>query len=353
MAEMYYRNLSLQHLKSQNQQMIILPRCITRTLLSLAVYVSTFFAPRALALAENQPVGTPGSQTSRTQLSCVSTKLQLGEVTVGQTSDKLITITNSGGTRLLVLSAVSTGAEFGLNGVDLPLTLAAGESFTFRVTFAPQRTGPVDGSISIVSDAPKQSLTIQLAGAGRAAGQLQVTLPAIDFRGASAGSTGTQTGQLTASGADVTVSSATISSENFQLGGLSLPVTIPAGHSVPFTITSSLRGSSSSSAILSFASDAKNSLAEQAVTVRTVDLVLHNVQLSWKASTSKHILGYNIYRGNRSGGPYKKINGALDPNLKFTDLTVASGHKYYYVATVVNWRKRESVHSKQIKVVIP
>ena len=333
--------------------MIILPRCITRTLLSLVVCVSTFIAPRALALAEKQPVGTPGSQTSRTQLSCVATKLQLGEVAVGQTSDKLMTITNSGGTRLTVLSAVSTGTEFSLNGLDLPLTLAAGESFTFRVTFAPQKSGTVDGSISIVSDAPKQTLTIQLAGTGRAAGQLHVTLPAIDFGDASAGSTGTQTGQLTASGANVTVSSATISNENFRLGRLSLPFTIPAGHSAPFTVTFVPRDSSTSSAIISFGSDAKNSSTEEAVAVRVLRPAQHKVQLSWKASTSKHIVGYNVYRGNRSGGPYKKINGALDPNTKFTDLTVTAGLKYYYVATAVNWRKRESVHSKQIQIVIP
>jgi fibronectin type 3 domain-containing protein len=63
-----------------------------------------------------------------------------------------------------------------------------------------------------------------------------------------------------------------------------------------------------------------------------------------------------VYRGNRSGGPYKKINGVLDPNTRFTDLTVSAGHKYYYVATAVNLRrrrKRESTHSKQIQVVIP
>jgi len=79
--------------------MMILPQFISRTLLSLAVCVSTFSAPRAFALAENQPVGTPGSHTVRTQLTCVASKLLLGEVAVGQTSDKLMTITNSGGNR--------------------------------------------------------------------------------------------------------------------------------------------------------------------------------------------------------------------------------------------------------------
>jgi hypothetical protein len=351
---MYYRDLPPQRIDPQNLRMLLLPQCISRTLFSLAVCVSTFFfAPRALALAENLPVGAPVSHTARTQLRCVPTRLQLGEIAVGQTSDKLMTITNSGRTRLVVLSAASTGTEFGLNELDLPLTLAAGESFTFRVTFAPQTSGPADGSISIVSGAPRQTLTIHLAGTGRAAGRLEVNPRAIDFGDASVGSAATQTGQLTASGASVTVSSATIGSQNFQLGGLSLPVTIPAGQSVPFTVTFVRGNSSGSSTTLSFASDADESPSEEAVTVRVARPAQHRVQLSWKASTSKHILGYNVYRGNRSGGPYKKINDVIDPNTKFTDQTVAASHTYYYVATAVNSRKRESVHSKQIRVVVP
>jgi hypothetical protein len=331
--------------------MSFLPRITYWIFVSLA-FVSVF-APPELALAENQPVGTPSSATARTQLTCAATKLELGEVVVGQTRDRFITITNSGRTPITVLSAASTGTEFGLNGLDLPLTLAAGESFTFDVSFAPQKSGRVDGSISIVSEAPNQTLTMQLSGTGRATGQLQITPATIDFGDASVGSTGTQNVQLTATGADVTVSSATISSESFQLGGPALPFTIPAGHSAPVTVTFVPHESDSSSAILSFKSDASNSPNEQVVTLRIVGPVQHEVQLTWKASTSKHILGYNIYRGNRSGGPYTKINDVLDPNTGFTDLTVSAGHKYYYVATAVNWKKRESVHSKQIQVVIP
>lgn len=310
-------------------------------------------APSELALAENQSARTPTSRTARAQLTCVATELHLGEVAVGQRRDRLITITNSGRTRLIVLSADLAGTEFRLNGLDLPLTLAAGESFTFGVTFTPQKSGRVDGSISIVSEAPNQTLTIQLSGTGRTTGQLQVTPATIDFGDVSVGSTGSQNVQLTARGADVTISSATASSTNFQLGGPVLPFTIPADHSVPFALTFVPDGSNSPSTVLSFVSDASNPPNEQIVTLRIVGPVQHKVQLSWKASNSKHILGYNIYRGNRSGGPYKKINDVLDPNSRFTDLRVNAGNKYYYVATAVNWTKRESAHSKQIQVVIP
>jgi hypothetical protein len=316
------------------------------------VFVSVFASAR-LALAENQPAGTSSSATARTQLTCAATKLELGEVAIGQTRDRFITITNSGTARLIVLSAASTGSEFGLNGLDLPLALAAGESFTFGITFAPRKSGRVDGSISIVSEAPTQALTIQLSGTGSATGQLQVTPAAIDFGDASLGSTGTQSVQLTAIGANVTVSSATISSENFQLEAPSLPFTIPAGYSVPFTVTFVPHDSDSSSAVLSFVSDASNSPNEQVVTLGIVGPVQHKVQLSWKASNSKHVAGYNIYRGTRSGGPYKKINGSLDPSTNYTDVHVVAGYKYYYVATAVNAKGQESKYSKQVKAVIP
>jgi Abnormal spindle-like microcephaly-assoc'd, ASPM-SPD-2-Hydin len=331
---------------------------MSRTLFSLALCI-TILLPSLLpsitiAEAENIPANRSGAHSaSNQQLICDVAGLQVGEVVVGQASSKLVTITNRGRTSLTVLSAASTGAEFGLNGLDLPLTLAAGESFTFRVTFAPQNIGRAHGSVSIVSGSPERALTIQLAGIAKATGHLQVTPAAIDFGDASVGSTGTRSGQLTASGASVTISSATISSENFQWAGLSLPFTIPPGHSVPFTITFVPRDSKSSSAILSFANDAENSAAEQALTARMVRPAQYKVQLSWKASTSKHILGYNVYRGNRLGGPYKKINAVLDPNTRFTDLTVTAGHKYYYVATAVNSRKKERADSKQIQVVIP
>ena len=98
----------------------------------------------------------------------------------------------------------------------------------------------------------------------------------------------------------------------------------------------------------SFVSDAQNSPTEQPLTSPQ-----HEVYLSWKASHSKHVVGYNIYRGNRSGGPYKKINHVLDPNTNYTDWRVTTGHTYYYVARAVNSHGRESIYSKDVKAVIP
>jgi Abnormal spindle-like microcephaly-assoc'd, ASPM-SPD-2-Hydin len=331
---------------------LLLPQCNPRALFSLAFYITTICSLRAVATAENQPV-PPTSHAARPQLTCVSRKLQLGDVAVGQKSEKVMTITNRGGTQLIVPSAASTGTEFGVNGLELPLTLAAGESFTFQITFAPQRIGPAQGSISIVFGAPAQSLAIELAGTGRATGQLGIVPGTIAFGEVNAGIQSTQIGHLTASTASVTISSANINNKKFQLGGLSLPVTIPAGHSVPFSVTFISKSIGNASAILSFVSDARNSPTKQITTVRVSGPVRHKVQLSWKPSRSKHIAGYNVYRSNRAGGPYKKINRSLDPSTDYTDRHVVAGCTYYYVARAVNIKGLESKYSRQAQATIP
>ena len=78
----------------------------------------------------------------------------------------------------------------------------------------------------------------------------------------------------------------------------------------------------------------------------------HNVDLSWTASTSQDVVGYNIYRGNTSGGPYQKVNAGLDPNTVYTDPQVGAG-TYYYVTTAVDSSNQESVYSNEAQALVP
>ncbi len=75
------------------------------------------------------------------------------------------------------------------------------------------------------------------------------------------------------------------------------------------------------------------------------------MDLTWDASSGA--VGYNVYRGTVSGGPYTMINTALDSTTAYTDSTVASGQTYYYVATAVNGESEESGYSNQATAVIP
>jgi Legume lectin domain len=76
------------------------------------------------------------------------------------------------------------------------------------------------------------------------------------------------------------------------------------------------------------------------------------VYLSWEASSSV-VVGYRVYRGTISGGPYLTYSTALIPVLSYTDTAVAAGTTYYYVVTAIDAAGVESPHSNEVAAVIP
>jgi len=81
--------------------------------------------------------------------------------------------------------------------------------------------------------------------------------------------------------------------------------------------------------------------------------VPHSVALTWMASTSTTVTGYNVYRSTVNGGPYTLVNTALIPGLSYTDSTVQDGLVYYYVATAVDGSGDESPYSTPVSANIP
>jgi len=73
--------------------------------------------------------------------------------------------------------------------------------------------------------------------------------------------------------------------------------------------------------------------------------------LSWTASVTATVVGYNMYRGTVSGGPYTKINPALISGTAYVDAPTTG--TYYYVATAVDNTGLESIFSNQTTAVIP
>ena len=78
----------------------------------------------------------------------------------------------------------------------------------------------------------------------------------------------------------------------------------------------------------------------------------HVVDLSWKASTSSDVAGYNVYRGP-DGSTWKKINPSVIASTLYDDSTVANGSTYYYATTAVDTEGRESSKSIAVIAVIP
>ena len=202
--------------------------------------------------------------------------LSFGQISVGEANTRSLTITNTGNSDVVIPRIECAGDEFTLSGLDLPLILAGGQSFTFMITFNPRSSGVASGTVSAIG------------------GKASVTL---------------------------------LSGE----GTTSLPNrTHPASES-------SLDNRSSAPVQRNW---------------RPI-WVGRSVQVSWVASKSRHIVGYNVYRSLKSGGPYTRINHRLDPATTYTDNRIKGGNEYYYVATALDSKGKESHYSKQVRVNVP
>ena len=71
----------------------------------------------------------------------------------------------------------------------------------------------------------------------------------------------------------------------------------------------------------------------------------NSVSMSWAASISPNIAGYNVYRGAAAAGPFSKVNSTLIVGTSYTDTTVQAGQTYYYVVTAVDSGNNESPYS--------
>jgi hypothetical protein len=295
-------------------------------------------------------VGVGGKGVNDWALQANPTSLAFGSVLVGSSSTLPMTILNAGSTAETINIGQVGGLGYSVSGVKLPLTLEAGQSFTFSVTFAPTVVGPSAGTI-VATSPLSPTLTIPLSGTGATAGQLTVSPATMNFGSVNVGQNSSQGGQLTAGTSTVIVSSATMSNPAFALSGITLPATIPAGQALNYTVTFTPQSGGTISGTLSFASNAANSPSVEALT-GTGNPVPYSVNLSWNPSDSQ-VVGYNVYRSNQSGGPYNKINSALDPNTAYDDTTVVAGQTYYYATTAVNSGGEESSYSNLAEVVIP
>jgi uncharacterized membrane protein len=90
---------------------------------------------------------------------------------------------------------------------------------------------------------------------------------------------------------------------------------------------------------------------QQSVTLTLT--VTANVMLSWDASGSQGVIGYNVYRSMATGGPYTKINQGLVSNTNYVDGQVQDGYTYYYVTTAVNQQQQESGYSNEASASVP
>ena len=135
-------------------------------------------------------------------------------------------------------------------------------------------------------------------------------------------------------------------------GALPAGVTAQASNS---TTSLNLGGTPTTSGTSSFAvkaTDCHGGDSQDSYKVVIQAAANHVVDLSWKASTSNDIAGYNVYR-SPDATTWKKINSGLVASTLYDDSSVANGSTYYYAASAVDINGVESSKTAAVKAVVP
>jgi hypothetical protein len=119
--------------------------------------------------APNSPTTIPLSGAGSAQvlqLTPGTTSLSFGSQALNASATQSVTLTNTGNAAVSISQVNVTGTGFTLNGSAPLVTLSAGQTASFSVTFIPTVAGSASGTASVVSTAANSPLSISLSGSG-------------------------------------------------------------------------------------------------------------------------------------------------------------------------------------------
>jgi Abnormal spindle-like microcephaly-assoc'd, ASPM-SPD-2-Hydin len=186
--------------------------------------------------------------------------LNFSNVVVGQSSTQAVTLTNSGNAGLTMNLATISGGGFGMSGLSLPATIAAGANLQFNVTFTPTSTSGSTGSVVFTDNATGSPQTLALTGSAVTSGSSLGSNPgSFNFNSVAVGQSSQQSFTLTNSGnATVTIGTVTAAGTGFSASGLSAGGQIAAGASATVTGTFAPTTAGAASGSIVIASNATN-----------------------------------------------------------------------------------------------
>ncbi len=151
------------------------------------VVTLTFFPTAAgartgLLSISDSGIGSPhsvslsGTGVANSQFGVSPTQVSFGSVVVGKSNSQTIQFSNTGTDALTISSASTSGPGFGLSGLAIPATVAAGQQVTFTVTFTPTNAGSASGSVLLRVNGGGTDTVIPMTGTAVAAMSHTVSL---------------------------------------------------------------------------------------------------------------------------------------------------------------------------------
>jgi hypothetical protein len=175
----------------------------------------------------------------------------------------------------------------------------------------------------------------------------------ISFGSVSVSNSSAQTATLTNSGTGtITISSLVIAGAGFNATGVSAGTVLQPGQSAALSITFAPASSGNVTGTILITSNASAG-ANTIALAGSGASQQHSVQISWAASSSGGIVGYNTYYSTISGGPYAKLTASPLSATAYTDSNVTAGETRYYVVTSVDSSHIESGYSQEVIAIVP
>ena len=328
----------------------------TMTFSAVFAPTSAGAASGSISVATNVPASPTAISLTGTgtapAMSATPSSVTFGSVVDGQNNSQTITLKNTGTANLVVSSASATGTGFSVSGFTAQ-TLTPNSTMTFNAVFAPSSTGGVSGSVSVATNAPGSPTVIGLTGTGAAATYVLTATPAtLNFGSVNVGSNSSLPVTLQNTGnSNITISGISGATGAFSTSGAGVGTTLTPTQSTTLNVIFTPSASGAASGTITIAS---NDTTPPSISVSgTGAAVSSSVSLSWSPSGSSDVVGYNVYRGTISGGPYTKITPSPVSNASDSDSSVTSGNTYYYVVTAVDSSNNESADSNQATATIP
>jgi len=139
-----------------------------KSLAMLAIIATLFIATLSISgcvgLTSAGSPTKPGSSSAPGVLAPSATTVNFGNVRMGSTSLRTLTLTNTGTAAVMISDATVFGSAFRIIGVASAVSLAPGETQPLQVEFAPKAGGSSSGSLVVASDASDPALTLPLSG---------------------------------------------------------------------------------------------------------------------------------------------------------------------------------------------
>jgi Abnormal spindle-like microcephaly-assoc'd, ASPM-SPD-2-Hydin len=233
---------------------------------------------------------------------------------------------------------------------EVPVPGATSMSYSIR----PATTADDGAQLSVmVSNSAGSTLSRVALLKVKSPARLSINASELNFGRVTVGTSMALPVTLVASGGEeVAISSVGVSGPGFNASSVPTGIILNPGQGLTVNVIFAPAAVGNAIGSLPITSNATGSPTIVSLSGSGVEPVSYSAVLKWTESSSS-VVGYCVYRGTTSGGPYVQIDPSMDLTTSFTDTNVEAGKKYYYVLTSINSSGVESKYSSEVSAAIP